>query len=81
MDFLQSLDADVSVNLSGVQSSVTEELLQRSQVRSVFHHQRRGRVAKQVTRTALLDADAVEVFFDQVGYVVGSQTTPVLGYE
>ena len=46
VDFLQPLDAHVRVNLRRVQSSVTQELLKRSQVGSVFHHQRGGRVTQ-----------------------------------
>ncbi len=46
VDVLQPLDADVRVDLGCVESGVTEELLQRTEIRPVFHHQRCSRVAK-----------------------------------
>ena len=49
VNFLQSFDTDVSVDLCGVQAGVTKELLQRSKISSVFHHQRGGGVTQQVT--------------------------------
>ena len=49
---------------------MAEKLLQGAQVRAVFHHQRRGGVTKQVTRTAAADADRIEVAFDDVRNVM-----------
>ena len=61
VNLLQAFDANVSVDLRRIQSSVTKEHLQRSQVRAVLHHQRSGRVAKKMASTTLLDPDADQV--------------------
>ena len=66
MDFLQSLNTHVRVNLRRVESGVTKELLQRTKVCAVFHHQRGRCVSQQVTRASLRDADANEVVTDQL---------------
>jgi hypothetical protein len=45
----QTIDRDVSINLSGVQTRMTKQRLQRADIRSILQHQPSGRVTKHVT--------------------------------
>ena len=56
MHFLQPAQAHVGVDLSRVELGMTQVDLQGSQVRTVFHHQRRRCVAQDVTGTGFLNA-------------------------
>ena len=50
MDFLKSLDADVGVDLSGVESGVAQHLLDVADVRAVLMHVGGAGMAKQMCR-------------------------------
>jgi hypothetical protein len=45
----QAIDRDVRINLSGIQTRMTKQRLQRSDIRSILQHQRSCRVTKHVT--------------------------------
>ena len=54
MDFLKSLDADVGVDLSGVESGVAQHLLDVADVRAVLMHVGGAGMAKQMRRFAVV---------------------------
>ena len=39
----QAIDRDVRINLSGIQTRMTKQRLQRADIRSILQHQRSGR--------------------------------------
>ena len=45
----QAIDRDVRIDLSGIQTRMTKQRLQRADIRSILQHQRSGRVTKHVT--------------------------------
>ena len=60
---------------------MAQELLKRTKVSSVFHHQRGSGVAQKMTGAAILNPNGVQVTLDVIGQEVAMQATPILGDE
>ena len=66
VDFAESFDRHVGVDLRRVELLVSQERLDRAQVRAAFEHQRRRRVAEHVATAGLRDARRSQVASDEL---------------
>ena len=73
VDLLQPRDADVGVYLGCRYFGVAQIFLERSNVGSIVHHQRRCGVPNQVTASILLDANHLLVLVDNLSDVTATE--------
>jgi hypothetical protein len=81
VDFLERLDADMGVDLGGVEAGVAEHLLHMADVCPVLMHVGCAGMAKQVRRPGLGDPDALHLLGNPGAEVGGGEGGAVAGQE
>ncbi len=70
MNLFQFADADLCVDLRGLQLGMTEHGLDEADVGSVLQHQRGHRVTEQMARATFADVGRIDVFTDHLSQPV-----------
>ena len=81
VDLPEGLDADMGVNLRGVEAGVAEHFLDVADVRAVLMHVGGAGVAEQVRRAGLADPDPRHLLGDPSAEVGGGEGGAVAGKE
>ena len=81
VDFTQLNDADVGINLRGVEPGMPKQLLNEPDVRAVLQHVRRARVPEQVATALVADARRIDRAADPVADVLIAEPLAVARQE
>lgn len=79
VNFLERSDADLGVNLRGVQADMPEHGLDETNIGAVLQHQRGHGVAEQMATAALADVGFVNVLAHQLAQAIGAEHFTLLG--
>ena len=81
VDLFELADADLRVNLGGIELGVTEKLLDVAHICAVLQHRRGAGVAKEVARPGLADVCCCDVISDKLAHSVGGEGLSEVGQE